>query len=159
MNGFEIVGESARKEPREKLFTVEEANRALPLVRRIVQDVVTQYRELERLAARRRTLPVTRRGAIKALDRRAAEHSERLRELIAELRAIGCAPKDWSQGLVDFRCKYEDREVYLCWRLGEKEVGHWHEVQEGGRLRKAIDNRFRAGAPGLQTVGRIISAE
>jgi hypothetical protein len=25
----------------------------------------------------------------------------------------------------------DGREVYLCWRLGEPEVAHWHELNEG----------------------------
>ena len=144
MKGFEIVGGPARTAPRERLFTLQEANRSLPLVRRIVQDVVAQYHELERLAERRRALPVTRWGAIKSLDKRAVESAARLRELIDELRAIGCAPKDWEHGLVDFRCKHQDREVYLCWRLGEEEIAHWHEVHEGGAFRKGVDSRFHA---------------
>ena len=25
----------------------------------------------------------------------------------------------------------DDHEVYLCWRLGEPEVGHWHDLDAG----------------------------
>jgi hypothetical protein len=145
MKGFEVVAkDAARTTPRERLFTLPEAMRALPLVRRVVTDFVEQYRELEKMAQRRRTLPVIRRGAIRTLDKRAAEAGDRLRDLLAELAKIGCVIKDWEQGLIDFRCRHEDREVYLCWRLGEDTIAHWHELHEGALFRKTVDERFQA---------------
>ena len=48
--------------------------------------------------------------------------------------------KDYFTGLIDFPCWMDDREVYLCWRLGEPEVAHWHELDAGfaGRQKLAI---------------------
>ena len=48
-----------------------------------------------------------------------------------ELRKLGVELKDHNTGLIDFPCRMGDREVYLCWRLGEPEVGYWHEVNAG----------------------------
>jgi hypothetical protein len=59
------------------------------------------------------------------------EDQERLRELVTELQDLGVELKDFFTGLVDFRCLMNGHEVYLCWRQGEDEVGHWHELDAG----------------------------
>jgi hypothetical protein len=33
----------------------------------------------------------------------------------------------------------EGREVYLCWRLDEPEVGYWHEIETGFSGRMPVD--------------------
>ena len=48
-----------------------------------------------------------------------------------ELQQLGVELKDYFTGLIDFPCWMDGREVYLCWRLGEPEVGHWHELDDG----------------------------
>src|SRR5262249_33900136 len=56
---------------------------------------------------------------------------ERMEELVGELRQLGVELKDFFAGLVDFPCWMDGREVYLCWKQGEPEVAHWHEVDAG----------------------------
>ena len=46
--------------------------------------------------------------------------------------------KDPFIGLIDFPCLMDGREVYLCWRLGEPELAHWHELDSGFAGRKRI---------------------
>src|SRR5207249_1745693 len=62
---------------------------------------------------------------------------ERLFGYAQELKDIGVELKDYFTGLVDFPCRMDNREVYLCWRLGEAEVAYWHELEAGfaGRQR------------------------
>ena len=33
--------------------------------------------------------------------------------------------------MVDFHSRIEGRDVFLCWRLGEEEITHWHELDAG----------------------------
>ena len=54
-----------------------------------------------------------------------------LQEFIQELENLGVELKDISRGLVDFLGLIDGRDVYLCWLLGEEEVGHWHELDAG----------------------------
>jgi len=54
-----------------------------------------------------------------------------LREYVDELRQLGIEPKSTVDGVVDFPAKLDGRDVYLCWKLGEPEVLHWHEVNGG----------------------------
>ncbi|HEV8060199.1 MAG TPA: DUF2203 domain-containing protein, partial [Gemmataceae bacterium] len=56
---------------------------------------------------------------------------DRLREYEHELKALGVELKDYFTGLIDFPCWMNDHEVYLCWRMGEPEVTHWHEIDDG----------------------------
>jgi hypothetical protein len=39
--------------------------------------------------------------------------------------------KDPYTGLVDFPCRQDNREVYLCWKLGEDKLDWWHEIDAG----------------------------
>ena len=46
--------------------------------------------------------------------------------------------KDPNIGLCDFPTLIEGREAYLCWKLGEPEVGFWHDLHAGFQGRQAI---------------------
>jgi hypothetical protein len=131
--------------PDPRLFTLQEAERALPLVRRIVvdirsayriwQDAVTRY-ELEAAGA---TADTGESEALRGFREAVSADAERVAVLVEELQGLGCELKDFEQGLVDFYALREDRLVYLCWRLGEENITHWHEVDEGFAGRRPID--------------------
>lgn len=59
------------------------------------------------------------------------QDSRRLDEYRHELSALGAELKDEYVGLVDFRSRMDGRDVYLCWKLGEEEIGYWHELDAG----------------------------
>jgi hypothetical protein len=46
--------------------------------------------------------------------------------------------KDIEQGLIDFPHLRDGREVYLCWRSGEKEIRYWHELDAGAVGRQLL---------------------
>jgi len=71
-----------------------------------------------------------------------------LRQTLESLEELGCLIKDLDVGLVDFPARYRGREVYLCWKLGESEIGWWHGTEEGFAGRKLIDKEFLAGIEG-----------
>lgn len=125
-----------------KYYTVEEANHALPLVRAIVTDVVTKYGEVSERKARLDQIRQSRKSSgrgpndmyreeLLQVEEELDKEITRLQEFIEELDDLGVELKDISRGLVDFRSLMEGREVYLCWLLGEEEVGHWHELDAG----------------------------
>lgn len=123
---------------RRKYFTVEEANRMLPLVRSIVQDIVQVAREVletrQRLEQIRRGRPGTSTQAheeeLIEMERAMERDAARVEEYIDELQQLGVEFKGF-EGLVDFPAWMNGREVYLCWKLGEPEVAHWHELDAG----------------------------
>ena len=65
-----------------------------------------------------------------------------LQESLGTLTELGIELKDIEQGLVDFPALREDREVYLCWQLGEEEVAFWHEITSGFAGRQPLDDKF-----------------
>lgn len=126
-----------------KVFTVEHANQTLPLVSKIVTDVVNQYKKVTAIEQKYHA-PVAGEPPTRAEELSEAYNAEldKLRALADELSTIGCQLKDWRRGLVDFLSFYRGRPVELCWRLGEEKVHHWHDVGAGFPGRQAIDDEF-----------------
>lgn len=99
--------------PDPRFFSLAEANRTLPLVRRIVEDLMEEYQAADRDA-------------------------DRLQSLVEELQELGCLFKGFDEGLVDWYSYYAGRAVYLCWRLGEPEIEWWHQLEGGFSGRQRI---------------------
>jgi hypothetical protein len=122
-----------------KCFTVAEANNTLPLVRAIVQDITTLAQELrdrsERLSRVRQTDRFSLSDAHDEELRQVREDLERgqekMEEYVRELTQLGVEIKEPFIGLIDFPSVMNGRPIYLCWRLGEPEVAHWHELEAG----------------------------
>lgn len=64
---------------------------------------------------------------------------ETLREHVEEIHETGCIIKDIETGLVDWYSLHDGREVFLCWRYGEHEVAHWHELEGGFSGRRPVE--------------------
>ena len=119
-----------------QLFTVDHANRTLPLVRKIVEDIVREHRrwqesivELDLLASvSRPDLPDPRAVELEKKIQRIAREIDVFQ---GELEAIGIQLKDRRIGLVDFPSEMDGRRMLLCWQLGEPSVQYWHEVDSG----------------------------
>lgn len=150
----------------QRVFTLAEATRTLPLVKRILRDIVAAHEELEDLHAARRRRSASRREEVEkesvpardrtdpsaASDLSAAPQAviearieEKVREIdgcLRELDTIGCECKDFRMGLVDFPALLDGRVVCLCWKLGEPEIGHWHEVEDGFSGRRPVRGVF-----------------
>lgn len=118
-------------------YTPELANRSLPLVSRIVGDIQGLT---ERIAAVLADYPEDVEGLRREeRDDRLEPLRDRWVELHRELEGLGVELKDPRTGLIDFRAMRQGEEVYLCWRLGEPSVGHWHPLHTGFAGRAPID--------------------
>jgi hypothetical protein len=129
-----------------RYFTPEEANELLPQVRRAAEQLVEVAGALDRAEAVRAELlshiagnggdlpPSELAEATAAVSSAEQELARRIRGL----NGLGVQVKDARTGLVDFPARHEGREVLLCWRLGEDEVGHWHGLEEGFAGRKPL---------------------
>ena len=133
-----------------KVFTVDEANAYLPLVRAIMSDIVQLSREL---AERRQRLDVITRGRdvsrgdpysdeLTQVREELDKDTRRLAEYVRELADLGVEPKSATEGLVDFPSMMDGRLVYLCWKYDEPEVLFWHELDAGfaGRQSLTVDS-------------------
>jgi len=59
-------------------------------------------------------------------------------DCIDKLEEIGCVLKDSNLGLVDFYSIVDGREILFCWRFGENDITHWHDLEAGFRGRMPI---------------------
>ena len=125
-------------------FTIDQANRTLPLVRRIVADIVQTY-EVWQAEVRAFELAALapegseRNPVAVAHEREAQRLATEITGFVRELEALGVEFKGYDIGLVDFPSRIGDRTVYLCWRLGEPAVQYWHETNGGFAGRQPIE--------------------
>jgi hypothetical protein len=144
---------SRRTPQRVRTFTVQEANATLPLVRAIVSDlgslahdVVDRRQRLSTLAAQRpRGTRDLYQEEVAQIEEELENDARRLEEFVQELRDLGVEPKSATDGLVDFPSMMDGRTVYLCWKLGEPEVLHWHELDAGFQGRHPLTAEIGAG--------------
>ncbi|MBI3836751.1 MAG: DUF2203 domain-containing protein [Planctomycetia bacterium] len=129
-----------------RLFTVEQANAVLPLVRAITSDLVRLSREVIERRERLALLSAGRNASAKdpyteelsQIEEELGKDTEQLQAFVEELRELGVEPKSGPEGLIDFPAMMDDRIVFLCWKLGESEVLHWHELDAGFRGRQSL---------------------
>ncbi|MFQ5655686.1 MAG: DUF2203 domain-containing protein [Planctomycetota bacterium] len=124
-----------------RIFTPEQASRTLPLVRRVVADILVRGRELRRIAAE----PADERADEQARAR-FRQLREEVEELMEELEGIGCHYKDlgFEQGLVDFPARIDGRMVFLCWKSDEPRVSWYHTIEDGYAGRVPIPDHMLA---------------
>ena len=129
-----------------KLFTLEEAERTLPLVRRIVADLQAEYPAWREAVGRFELVTNALRADhgetddLREAQAAVAERAARISEYLGELEAIGCMLKGFEAGQVDFYSLRDDRPVYLCWMFGEERIAWWHELEAGYAGRQPIDD-------------------
>ena len=141
-----------------RLFTAEEATRALPLVHRIASDIAYENGQLQELLPELRQARVRARttgtpGELEQIRELVARSSARLEAYLDELRQIGCFLHE-PTGVIDFRSMLDGRPVALCWSLGEQQVGHWHEAGHSHADRRPIPvSVTTAAGAGSDTAG------
>ena len=115
-----------------KYFTPSEAKKTLPLVRKIVKDILDTSREMRLIA--------DEIGGKVENDPRIQKLADNVESFMKELEEIGCFFKDWnfSIGLVDFPATIDGKEVFLCWRTDEDDIMYYHEMETGFAGRKLI---------------------
>lgn len=129
-----------------RLFTLEQANAVLPLVRAITTDLANLSREVierrERLSLLSARRPPASRDMygeeLAQIQEELEKDGQQLQEYVQELRDLGVEPKNGPEGLIDFPSLLDGRIVFLCWKLGEAEVLHWHELDAGFRGRQSL---------------------
>jgi len=117
-------------------FTLAQANSALPLVRRIVGDIVKTHGLILRLQAEIERAPNAREQA--SVQTQLDLSVGRLEDYVEELTEVGCELKDYQVGLIDFIGRHQARDVYLCWKLGEEQIAYWQEMNAGYAGRQPV---------------------
>jgi hypothetical protein len=134
-----------------RYFTLTEARAALPLVGRSIREAVqarAHYLQAEQ-AIQNLAQRILMMGGLN-VDTAAAEawksqhdsNAQTLKNAMERIQDLGVLVKDLDTGLVDFPTLLRGEEVYLCWRMDENDIHHWHGVNEGFQGRKPIDKHF-----------------
>ena len=129
-----------------RYYAIDEANAALPEVERILAALRDQREEL--IALRDRVVAASPPDDETPTD----DAAEKIRLLrlgmqglidqmqagVARLVELDITLRDISTGLIDFPALVTGRPIWLCWRLGEDDVAHWHSVDEGFDARRPL---------------------
>jgi hypothetical protein len=122
-----------------RFYSIDEANAALPDVERILAALRDQRAELIEF----RDLAVAAAPADGEEGAEAAAEELRLLRLrmqglidqmqagVARLVDLEITLREIATGLIDFPALASGRPIWLCWRLGESNVSHWHRHDEG----------------------------
>ncbi len=133
-----------------RTFTLDEANALVPRIIRILTrttQMLGRVRTLQRgLSAQGVTeeLDLTDRPELLAERELAQTLAAAIREEVRVLSGLGIVVRDLERGLIDFRSVLDgEREVHLCWQLGEREIRYFHDLDSGFPGRKPIEgHRF-----------------
>jgi len=123
-----------------RYFTLEEANSALETIRPMME-------EIQKI---RQTILATQPETWSAIERSAGNGGnpamsklvksfDRLDDLLHHIQRTGVQVKDINTGLLDFPALHDGHEVYLCWQIGERRIGYWHEIDAGFAGRQPIE--------------------
>lgn len=119
-----------------RFFTLDAANKMLPLIRHIVDEIAVAARQYERLQAKLESNKVPE-ADLPQVEGEYCDAADRLEDCLQELRNLGVEFKGW-EGLVDFPGWVDGREIEYCWKQGEPEVAHWHELYAGYANRRPM---------------------
>ena len=114
-----------------KYFTPQEANKRLPYVKRIVEEILGKGLALRELVQKPQSMETKMKIEVLQSD---------LEDLMKELEQLGCFFKDWNFqiGLVDFPAVIGGETVFLCWRSDEPSIRWFHSMNDGYAGRRLI---------------------
>ena len=125
-----------------KYFSLGSAQRQLPKVKKSLTRLQALKRAIEAInSIRMEPEEFDAEEIIETSTKLSAEYHKLSYEFYKELRMIeklGCVIKDLELGLVDFYCRFEGRDIFLCWKLSEDKIKAWHETDTGFAGRKPI---------------------
>lgn len=133
--------------PAQQVFSLEEVNALVPELTRVVTAQLDLRGRIEALLDELAEVTGTRGDVTPRADdspdvrdkkRAIARSIDTYQRGWSEVEAMGGVLKDPRLGLVDFYGNVGGKLVWLCWKLGENKVSHWHELDQGFAARKPI---------------------
>lgn len=124
-----------------KYFTLEEANRSVTYISRVVMDITDCYRQA--VETRQRMEQLHPDDNLEHLKSDYEKLMDRLNELLEELHLVGVELKDFEKGLVDFPAVHQGREIFYCWQAAQAKIESWHEVDTGYGCRQSVETLVR----------------
>lgn len=145
-----------------RYFTIDEAEKILPDVENKLKILLGLRKTIQLM----RSVKISYEEASQENYVQSMKIQKEYHRLLAEfydnliqLEEMGCLVKDMEVGLVDFYSVYKGREIFLCWRSGERGIGHWHEVSGGYVGRKPINMISLSFSKEKETLGKSAKSE
>jgi hypothetical protein len=128
----------ASERPEGEVFlSLSTAQRMLPLVQRIVEDILSRQKDLNRLQAehsrlerRRRQLDWPERQRRYQIQEEITAGERGLYEAHDEMQGLGLSLLDADVGRVGFPTLVNDRRAFFSWKPGEDALQSWHFAEE-----------------------------
>jgi hypothetical protein len=112
----------------------------LPLVQRVVKDIIQFHRvlaelqpEQERLDRQRHTLAWPERSRRYQIQEEVAFARRQLQAALDELAALAVVVLDPIVGRVGFPTIVNNREAFFSWQFGDKALSHWQFADDATR--------------------------
>jgi hypothetical protein len=128
---------SEQPERRDVVLNLNTANRMLPLVQRVVEDILVSHQTIDRLQPEQDRLDRHKRDLVwQERERRYQVHEEvaaaerRLGEALEELSGLGLTMLDQNTGRIGFPTLVNDRKAYFSWVPGEAKLNYWQFAEE-----------------------------
>jgi hypothetical protein len=155
MNGYtenRASEASERPGPNDLVLTWGASHAMLPLVGRIVADIVDGHARLdalrperERLDRQRHSLAWPERSRRYQVQEEIAVVEKELRQANGELEGLGVAVLHGPSGLIGFPTIVNDRRAFFSWRPGEENVVYWNFV--GDPVRHDVPESWTKSPP------------
>ena len=123
----------------ERHFTRAEANALLPQLTTLLSQLRDARDELTDTEAHEALAEAAPTNGGGEQGRRVGIAFLEVRRLLDTVEQAGIVLRDIDRGLVDFPALFDGSEIYLCWELGEDEVGYWHDLEGGYGGREPLD--------------------
>jgi hypothetical protein len=133
-------GASEKSGRRPTVLTLATVRRMLPLVQRVVNDVMHYQQRLGQLRCeqqhldhQRRTLAWPDRCRRYQVHEDVALAERGLQEALAELSGLAVVLLDPAVGRVGFPTRVNNRDAFFSWQVGEETVNYWHFPEDTTR--------------------------
>lgn len=128
---------SERPDKRELNLSLATARNMLPLVRRIISDIMQAEQclarlqpEEDRLHQIRKELSWPERCRRYEIKEELASQERCLKDALTEIDVLGLTITDVDAGRVGFPTMVNGRRAYFSWQPGEDKLSHWHFAGE-----------------------------
>ncbi len=135
--GFRTPDASDKPERAETNLNLKTVQRMLPLVQRIVDDILASQKALRRLQPeeealdrQKRVLAWPERQRRYRIKDEMAQADLSLQDALTELRELGVILLDGDEGRVGFPTLVNNRRAYFSWQRGEEGLHSWQFADE-----------------------------
>ena len=133
--------QSTNQELTKKYFTIESAEKLLPKIERILKRTIKLNKAIDLLSSIEIEVYDDDYGNLRRVTKLNKQFHKLSYEFYSNMEKIedlGCVIKDIDIGIIDFYSRFEGGDIFLCWKLGEKTIKFWHEIDSGYEGRKPI---------------------